>query len=337
MSNLEALLKEKYKTAAKSGHDIPTISRISTGMLTLDMVLGGGLAQGRVLELFGIESGGKSCIALMMCKSFQEQGHETVLIDLERTLSKDLFDRVGVDPSMFMHLNPNYGEEAIDMALDAAEAGAKLIIIDSLACLEPKAVQMKMEKDSEAQSMAGLAALMNRLKGKITNGIENSRACLVFTNQIRDKMNSPYGGVQSPGGHAVRHMCSTRIQITHATKDPNKPGIITTHLVGLKNKTFTPGLTCSLVIENGIVNRAASLVEGATEAKLLVKSGSWIKYSEALGAELELEKLNIAQGAAKTGEVISENPALYKKLYCTSLLECGVPDSQISDYWKDGL
>jgi recombination protein RecA len=329
-------MREKYKTAVKTGHNIPNIERISTGILTLDMMLGGGLPLGRIVELFGIESGGKSTIALMMCKAVQEQGFDTVLIDLERTLERDLFENIGVNPDMFLHLNPVYGEEAIDMVLDAAEGGAKLIIVDSLAMLEPKAAQIKIDKDSEAMSMAALPGMMNRLKGKITTTIEKTGACLVFINQIRDKMNSPYGGVQTPGGHAVRHMCSTRVQITHATKDPNKAGIITSHLTAIKNKTGTPALSCSLLIENGIVNRPAALVDGAAEAKLLIKSGSWVKYSDEVGAALGLDKLNIAQGAAKTGEVLAANPELYRMLYYTSLQKHGVPEHQIPSYWRPG-
>jgi recombination protein RecA len=332
MSELEALLKQKYKSL-KTGHEIPTIERMSTGMLTLDIMLGGGLPKGRIIELFGIEGGGKTSTSLMMCKAVQLQGESAVLIDLERTLEKTLFDSIGVDPDKFYHLNPVYGEEAIDMALDAAEAGAKLIIIDSLAMLQPKAEQIKLDKDSEAMAMAALPGMMNRLKSKITLTIEKTGATLVFINQIRDKMTG-YGGVQTPGGHAVRHMCSIRIQITHATKEKDKEGIITSYMTAIKNKTGTPNLSCSVIIENGVLNQNASLVEGAVEAGLLIKSGSWIKFNEELATELKLDKPNIAQGLTKAGDVIAQNPELYKMLYYTSLQRLGVYENQIPPYWR---
>lgn len=268
-----------------------------------------------------------------MSRAVQKQGHPVVLLDLERTLDKDIFERVGLDPNNFLQLRPNYGEEAIDMALDAAEGGAKLIIIDSVAMLDPKAAMDKIEKDSEAQSMAALPGMLNRLKGKINNCLIRNDACLLLINQIRDKMTG-YGGVQTPGGHAVKHLCSVRVQITHATKDSTKEGVITSHLLGVKNKTGTPGRSTSVIIEDGIVNTAASLVESSIEAGLLVKSGSWIKLSEPLMNELGLDKPNLAQGSVKTGELLKAQPELFRKLYYRTLQLHEIPEHQIPDFWK---
>lgn len=334
MSDLGEFLKKKYKEAAKTGHEIPRIQRISSGIFGIDHLLGGGLPLGRIGEIFGIESGGKSTISLMMCRAVQRQGYDTALIDLERTLDEDLFKKVGVDPDRFYHLWPQYGEEAIDMALDAAEGGAKLIIIDSLAMLSPKSSEEKIDKDSEARDFSGLAGMLNRLKSKITKTIEKTQATLVFINQIRDKVNSMHGGIQAPGGHARSHMCSYRLQITHATKDNAKPGIITTHLTAIKNKTATPGISTSLVIERGVVDTAASLIEGAVTAGVLEKSGSWIKYGPELVQELGVTNPNMAQGAVKAGKLLLENPALYKTIYYRSLLGNGIIEHQIPDFWR---
>jgi recombination protein RecA len=334
MSDLSDYLKKKYKETVKIGDDFPPIKRISTGILTLDTILGGGLPLGRVGELFGIESGGKTATSLAVIKAAQDQGIEPTFLDLERTLDPDQVIRAGINNDLFHRGFPNYGEEAIDMALDAAAAGSKLIIIDSVPGLTPKSTEEKVEKDSEARSMGAVAGLLTRLMGKIIKGVESSECSLIFLNQVRDKMNSPYGGVHTPGGHAKDHMCSWRLQITHATQEKDKEGVITSYVKGLKNKTAAAGLTGELVIEKGIVNAAASLVEGSVKAGLLEKAGSWIKFSPELVAELGLEKANLAQGAVKAGAELVANPELYKMLYYRSLVANGAIPSQIPAYWR---
>jgi recombination protein RecA len=334
MSDLSDYLKKKYKDTVKVGDDFPPIKRISTGILGLDIILGGGLPLGRIGEIFGIESGGKTATSLALIKAAQLQGIEPVFIDMERTLDPDQVNRTGIDNELFHRAFPNYGEEAIDLGLEAATAGSKLIIIDSVPGLTPKSTEEKVEKDSEARSMGAVAGLLTRLMGKIIKGVETSECSWIFLNQVRDKMNSPYGGVHTPGGHAKDHMCSWRLQITHAIQEKDKEGVIISYIKGLKNKTAPAGLTGELVIEKGIVNAAASLVDGAIRARLLEKAGSWIKFSNEVVEEFSLPKANLAQGSVKAGAELLANPELYKILYNRSLIASGVLPDRIPDYWK---
>lgn len=333
MSDLSDYLKKKYKETVKTGDDFPPIKRISTGLLTLDTLLGGGLPLGRVGEIYGLESLGKTALSLAICKAAQQQDIEPLFIDLERTLDPEQSARIGINNDLFHRASPCYGEEVVDLALDAAANGCKLIIVDSVPYMVPKSTEEKVEKDSEARSIGAIAGLFTRVLGKVTKGIEASECSLIFLNQARDKM-GPYGGVQSPGGHAKSHLMSWRLHLTHATLDPNREGVITTHLKGIKNKTAAAGLTGELTIEKGIVNAAASLVEGSVKAGLLEKAGSWIKFSPELVEELGLEKANLAQGAVKAGAELVANPELYKMLYYRSLVANGAIPSQIPAYWR---
>lgn len=328
-------LSKKYGNVFKKGSEIPLIERISTGIAGLDVLTGGGWPKGRLVEIAGKESMGKTAIMLQACKHEIAQGYKTVFEDLERTLAKDHLDNLEVTHNDLIEANrlaenlvvayPNYGEEALDIALSAAAEGVRLIVIDSLPLMIPKTVADKIDDDSEYNAPAmAQAAMFNRLKGKLINGIELSQSCLVFINQVRDKQNSPMGGVQTPGGHTIKHAFSIEIMITHAVKDTSKDGIIKSHLKTAKNKTHTAYLTTEIPINKGVVQLGQSLVIEAVKVGLMQKAGSWMKFNETYANQLGVEKINVGQGEEKAGEFLDSNPELYDRIYKDVLTKNGI-------------
>lgn len=311
-ADLLKILQNKYKTKVYSSDKVPPIERISTGIATLDAILGGGLPLGRIIELFGPESGGKTSISLAIARSFIEQGHSVLYQDMERHISQEDLTRNLLNVPEFIYSRPTFGEEAVDLAVLGAENGAKLIITDTVAMLEPKSVYEKTENDSEARSIGGAAGLINRLKSKITDHIEYNKAVLILINQIRDNLNSPHGGISTPGGHALKHMCSVRIRITHATKDQNVVGRIKSQIKTEKNKTYTPGLQCEIPIDNGLVQRTESLVLTAIDLGILnKKNGGWLSFNPDWQPVGKYES-NLAQGTARLASTLEENEELYE-------------------------
>lgn len=334
-STLFDKLSKKHGTMFKKGSEIPLIERISTGIAGLDVLTGGGWPKGRLVEIAGMESMGKSAMMLQACKHEISLGYEPVFQDLERTLAKDHLDNLEVTNSYLIEANglaenlvvayPNYGEEAIDIALSAAEMGSRLIVIDSLPLMIPKTVTDKIEDDSEYNAPAmALAGMFNRLKGKLINGIENSSACLVFINQVRDKVNSTFGGVHTPGGHTIKHAFSIEIMITHAIKDNDKPGVIKSHLKTIKNKTHTALLTTEIPINKGVVQLGQSLVIEAVKVGLINKAGAWFKFKEDYAKELGVESVNVGNGEEKAGKFLDSNPELYARIYKDVLTKNGI-------------
>ena len=316
MTELHDLLARKYSKNAKffDGNTIPKVSRVRTNICGLDLLWGGGLPVGRLIELSGSEHLGKSAISLALCKGLEEQGKSSLYIDLEHTVSNEQVQNAQLDPRLTLIAQPDYGEAAIDLALDAAEAGASLVVIDSLPMLMPKASEEKVQDDSSARDVAGIASLLDRTRLKMVKGMESTNCCLLFINQVRDKINSPYGGLNTPGGHTIKHLFSIRTQLTHATMDKGNPGTILTHMKTIKNKTHTNGLEGQLTIVKGRVDRAESLVTSAQSLGIIEKKGAWFA----------LDGTNIGQGSKKAGEFLLKDPKLYQEIYEAVLNKAGL-------------
>lgn len=312
MSELLKLLQAKYKTGLYTHDTIPSLERVSTGISTLDASLGGGLPLGRIIEIFGPESAGKSSICLTIAREAVRREETVLYVDLEKTISAESLEMYDLQTENFVVARPNYGEQAIDLAIDAAVAGCQLIIVDTVAMLLPKSVQDKFESDSEARDVAGPAAMINRLKNKITDHIEYNKSVLVFVNQIRDNLSNMHGGISTPGGHALKHMCSIRIRITHAVKKQDQPGRITSQVKIEKNKTFTPGLGCEIPIDSGLVQCTEALILAAVDLGLITKKGAWLYLDPRSGIDLEDSKLG--QGITKASYFLDEHPNIKETL-----------------------
>lgn len=314
-SELKELLQKQYKNSKFfSGEQVPPIRRLSTHICGLDIMLGGGLPLGRIMELYGAEHLGKTALSLAMCKGVEEQGLQYLLIDLETTVSREHLIKANLDPEKSLIVRPDCGEDAIDIALSAAQHGVSLIIIDSLPLLLPRSVEEKIEKDSESKDFAAVAGLLNRVSLKMIKGIEQSNCCLLFINQVRDKINSPYGGINTPGGHTIKHLFSIRAHLTHAELDKENPGRIISHAKTVKNKTHTNSLNADFVIEQGVINRSESLLSSAINLGIIEKAGAWYK----------LNGESIGQGSKKAAEYLESNSEIYESIYNRCLDKAGL-------------
>jgi recombination protein RecA len=310
-SNLLEHLQKTYKTNVFNHKSLPALQMVSTGIATLDLALGGGLAVGRVAELFGPESAGKSTICLSICRTAINRGETALYIDLEKTVTKEAIADHGLDNDHFIVTRPNYGEDAIDQLIDAVKLGAKVVILDTVAMLMPKAVYDKIDSDSEARDVSSTAGFLNRVKNKITDQVEHNQAVVVFVNQVRDNLNSSYGGVSTPGGHAIKHLYSQRIKVSHAVKDLKTPGRISAQVKIEKNKCATPYLSCEVPIFNGVAQIEECLVLVGVQLGLVKQSGAWYNL-EPLSEGAELVKL---QGSINAAKYLKENPDYADLLY----------------------
>lgn len=304
MSDLLAHLTKTYKTNVYSHATLPRLKLVSTGLATLDLALGGGLALGRVAELFGPESVGKSTICLSMCRAALARGETALYIDLEKTVTQEAIRAHGLDDERFVVTRPTYGEQAVDQIVDAIKLGAKLVVLDTVAMLMPKSVYEKIDADSEARDVSSTAGFLNRVKNKITDQVEFNQAAVVFVNQVRDNLNSQFGGVSTPGGHAIKHMYSQRIKITHAKKDERTPGRIVSQIKIEKNKCGTPYLGCEVPIVDGVAQRAECLILAGTQLGLVTKAGSWYYFQPPDGSD----KQKLGLGLVEAGNTLEATP-----------------------------
>jgi recombination protein RecA len=304
------LLKKKYKTNVYASHEVPKTELVSTGIATLDIVLGGGLAKGRIAEIYGPESVGKSTICLTIAKTAISRGESVLYEDLEKTVNEDAIQRHGLDTESFIITRPRYGEEAVDQAVDFIKAGGHLVILDTVAMLMPKTVYDKIDGDSEARDVSSTAGFLNRVKNKLTDQVEFNQAVFIFVNQVRDSM-GPHGGLSTPGGHAIKHAYSQRIRVTSAVKDPNNPGRIRAQVKIEKNKVGTPSLTCEVPIVNGIVQTDECLLTVAESMGLIIKNGNWYYLPP---QDENSERRALGNGAPKAARAIQEDPQLQKEL-----------------------
>ena len=312
MSDLLTTLQKNYKKGIYAASEVPILKRAPTGIPTLDAALGGGLPIGRIIELYGLESGGKSATCLSIAETFVQAGLSVLYIDMERTVTQESVENNNLISSPgrgdFVISRAEYGEEAIEQIIHGVNAGAKLVILDSVAMLQPKSTYDKLEKDTESRDVGGTAGMLNRLKGRIIDAIEYNEAVLIMINQVRDNLKSPHGGLDTPGGHALKHMCSIRIQITYTSKDQNVPGKVIANVKLPKNKTFTPHLTCEIPILNGVVQREEALAITAEKLGVLERSGAW--YYLAATYSPNQEKTKLAQGLSKLSLKIKEDAEL---------------------------
>jgi recombination protein RecA len=327
VSDFLTTLKKKYGKNANflTGTEIPPIERLSTGIAGLDLILGGGIPKGRMIEISGLEHLGKTAISMSICDHLIRTGHDTLYMDMERTVTQDQLISAGIDPNKFLICQPDHGEAALSIAVDAAESGVSLTVIDSLPMLMPKATEEKIDADCSARDVAGIASLLDRVRVMLVKSLEHSGGSLLFTNQVRDKINSPYGGLNTPGGHTIKHLYSVRMQLTYAKVSTETPGTIISTMRVLKNKTYTNSLEASFTIENGRVDRAESLVQAAVSLGLIQKSGGgWHKLGEQ----------SIGQGSQKAGAYLAQNPELYGRLY-QEVLEKGIRKVTLDEVEED--
>src|ERR1700758_2560464 len=296
---------------------IVPISVISTGAISFDAALGvGGVPRGRVVEIFGPESSGKTTIALQVIAQAQAQGGMAAFVDAEHALDPGYAKKLGVDVDNLLVSQPDYGEQALEIAEALVRSGAiDVLVVDSVAALVPKA-----ELDGEmGDSHMGLQArLMSQALRKLTGIVSKSRTCLIFINQIREKIGVMFGNPETTtGGRALKFYSSVRIDIRRiaAIKEGEQVTGSRTRVKVVKNKVAAPFREAEFDILYGEgISREGDLIDLAVNHGILEKSGSWFSYKGE----------RIGQGRENARQFLKDNKDTMAKLEAEGRKEWGL-------------
>jgi len=291
------------------------VSVISSGSISLDAALGvGGLPRGRVVEIFGPESSGKTTLALHVIAQAQKLGGSAAFIDAEHALDPAYARKLGVDIDNLIVSQPDYGEQALEItgAL-VASGGIDVIVIDSVAALVPKA---ELDGDMGDSHMGLHARLMSQALRKLTGSVARTNTLLVFINQIREKIGVMFGSPETTtGGRALKFYCSVRLDVRRlaAIKDGERVAGNRTKIKVVKNKVAAPFREAEVDILYGEgISREADLVDLGALQGLVEKSSSWFSYGgERIGQGRENARLYLLEHPEVREQLDSE---LRKKL-----------------------
>jgi recombination protein RecA len=283
------------------------IQVVSTGSLGLDMALGvGGLPRGRVVEIYGPESSGKTTLALQVISNIQKLGGTAAFIDAEHALDPQYAQRLGVDTSELLLSQPDNGEQALEIAdMLVRSASVDCVVIDSVAALTPKA---EIEGEMGEPQMGLQARLMSQALRKLTANIKRSNTLVIFINQIRMKIGVMFGNPETTtGGNALKFYASVRIDIRRIGSIKKGEEVIgnETRVKVVKNKVAPPFKTADFdILYNEGISREGEIIELGVLHHIVEKSGAWYAYKG--------EK--IGQGKDNSREFLKDNPETAREI-----------------------
>jgi recombination protein RecA len=280
---------------------------ISTGLIALDEALGvGGLPRGRVIELFGPESSGKSSLAMRVVALAQKSGDVAAYIDAEHALDEGWARTLGVDTDALLVSQPDYGEQALAIAEELVKSGrVSIIVVDSVASLVPKA---ELDGEMGASHMGLQARMMSQALRKLTAALGNTRTCIIFINQLREKVGVYFGSSETqPGGKALKFYSSVRMDIRRIAtlKDGDSAIGNRTRVKVVKNKMARPFQNAEFSLYYGLgISREAELVDLGAARGVIKKSGAFYAYNgEQLGQGREKARLALCEQPGLADEI----------------------------------
>ncbi|MCX6198338.1 MAG: recombinase RecA [Bacteroidetes bacterium] len=279
------------------------VESIPTGSLGLDIALGiGGLPKGRVIEIYGPESSGKTTLAIQAIANCQRLGGIAAFIDAEHAFDKTYAEKLGVDVNNLLISQPDDGEQALDITEHLIRSGAiDIIVIDSVAALVPRS---ELEGEMGESKMGLHARLMSQALRKLTGTISKTGCCCIFINQLREKIGVMFGNPETTtGGNALKFYASVRLDIRRIGQLKDGDNLIgnRTRVKVVKNKMAPPFRTCEFDIMYGLgVSKNGEIVDMGSELGVMQKSGSWYSY----------EGTKLGQGRDGVKQMLDDNPGL---------------------------
>jgi recombination protein RecA len=293
------------------------VEAISTGALSLDLALGvGGVPRGRIVEIFGPESSGKTTLIYHILAEAQAKGGICAFVDAEHAIDPIYARRIGVDTDELLVSQPDYGEQALEIVDVLVRSGAvDVVAVDSVAALTPRA---ELEGQMGETQVGLQARLMSQALRKLAGNLNRADTVCLFTNQIREKIGVQFGSPETqPGGRALKFYCSQRLDLRRieTLKDGTEAVGNRVRVKVVKNKVAAPFRLAEFDVEYGIgISKQGCLIDLGLEHDLVQKSGSFFSYGE----------LRLGQGRNNAKQYLSENPKLADELEAKILKKVGV-------------